>query len=281
MSRGGGLGAGTTVGLGRGGGRGSAGAYAGGRGQGFGGVRGGQKRDHNGGYGQTAPPPSYASYSGGEGYQDSSNRSRGGGSWRGGGRGVGDGGGRGGGGDGGRRGRGGGNRGGGGDGGGRGRGGGNRGGGGRGTFGSGRGGGSGGRGLDDFPSGRGGFVSRGGGLGAGTTVGLGRGGGRGSGGLLPRGRSFGQNRGGLGYTSPQKPVVPELPPWYHGYDKALPHNLLALCPEEKCHLCGIEFNGPSISQSHYNGKAHAKKVAAYLDAMEDIPDEEKPKKVVY
>jgi len=119
-------------------------------------------------------------------------------------------------------------------------------------------------------------------LGAGTTVGLGRGGWRGGGGsLAPRGGrgGFGQSRGGLGYSAPPKPVTPELPPWYHGYDKALPPALLALCPEEKCNLCGIEFNGPSISQSHYHGKAHAKKVSAYLDAAEDIPDGQKPKKV--
>merc|ERR1711990_374539 len=105
--------------------------------------------------------------------------------------------------------------------------------------------------------------------GAGTTVGLGRGGWGG----------FGQSRGGLGYSAPPKPVTPELPPWYHGYDKALPPALLALCPEEKCNLCGIEFNGPSISQSHYHGKAHAKKVSAYLDTAENIPDGQKPKKV--
>ena len=62
--------------------------------------------------------------------------------------------------------------------------------------------------------------------------------------------------------------------------RALPPALLALCPEEKCNLCGIEFNGPSISQSHYHGKAHAKKVSAYLDAAENIPDGQKPKKVI-
>ena len=44
-------------------------------------------------------------------------------------------------------------------------------------------------------------------------------------------------------------------------------------------MCEVEFNGPSISQSHYHGKAHARKVAAYLDNDEDIPEGLKPKKV--
>ena len=61
--------------------------------------------------------------------------------------------------------------------------------------------------------------------------------------------------------------------------RALPAALLALCMEDKCSLCEVEFNGPSISQSHYHGKAHARKVAAYLDNDEDIPKGLKPKKV--
>ena len=44
-------------------------------------------------------------------------------------------------------------------------------------------------------------------------------------------------------------------------------------------MCEVQFNGPSISQSHYHGKAHARKVAAYLDNDEDIPEGLKPKKV--
>ena len=52
-----------------------------------------------------------------------------------------------------------------------------------------------------------------------------------------------------------------------------------MCPDHQCDLCGIVFNGPSISSSHYNGKAHAKKVAAYLEAAEDIPEEQRPKKL--
>ena len=57
---------------------------------------------------------------------------------------------------------------------------------------------------------------------------------------------------------------------------ALPGALLTMCPDRQCNLCGIVFNSPSISSSHYNGKAHAKKVAA---AEEDMPEEQRPKKL--
>ena len=137
-------------------------------------------------------------------------------------------------------------------------------------------------------------------MGQGTTVGLGRGGARGGYGA-PRGRGgFGGPRGGLGFTAPPKQAAPTLPPWYQAYDRseihftffvhfcgcnpihprALPPSLLALCPEQRCDLCCIEFNGPSISSSHYNGKAHAKKVATYLETAEDLPEGQKPKKII-
>jgi len=80
--------------------------------------------------------------------------------------------------------------------------------------------------------------------------------------------------------APPKSKAPSLPAWFSSYDRALPAALLALCREEKCSLCEVEFNGPSISQSHYHGKAHARKVAAYLDNDEDIPEGLKPKKVL-
>ena len=183
---------------------GGLGAYSGlsevnrgGRGQGFGGVRGGQKRDHGGNF---------------------RGRGRGGG-------GVGDRGG----------------------------------GGGRGWAGFSRGEGVGniregsrGRG-GDFSYGRGSPVNRGqiykdhvfrgGGLGSGTTLGLGRGGGRGGergvGGLPHRGRGgagggggrsgrglptrgrggFRSSTEGLGYMAPPKSKAPSLPAWFSSYDR--------------------------------------------------------------
>jgi len=77
----------------------------------------------------------------------------------------------------------------------------------------------------------------------------------------------------------EKPPQPVLPPWYRSYDKALPPALLALCPDTQCDLCGIVFNGPSISGSHYHGKAHAKKVSQYLEAIPDMKEENKPKRI--
>jgi hypothetical protein len=61
--------------------------------------------------------------------------------------------------------------------------------------------------------------------------------------------------------------------------RALPPALLALCPDHQCDLCAITFNGPSISSSHYNGKAHAKKVQLYLESADFIPEDQKPKKL--
>jgi len=62
------------------------------------------------------------------------------------------------------------------------------------------------------------------------------------------------------------------------YDKPLPKFLLSQCTPDKCSLCDVPFNGPTISRSHYDGKAHEKKVAQYLN--ENVEDESsRPKRV--
>jgi len=81
----------------------------------------------------------------------------------------------------------------------------------------------------------------------------------------------GQNR-----KRPHTSISPSR--WQTMYDKPLPSSLTCLCTPEQCQLCEIPFNGPTISRSHYDGKAHEKKVTLFL--TEQITDEvSRPKKV--
>jgi len=66
--------------------------------------------------------------------------------------------------------------------------------------------------------------------------------------------------------------------WATLYDAPLPPSLASMCATDKCQLCDVDFNGPTISRSHYDGKAHEKKVAQYLAA--NVDDEaSRPKKI--
>lgn len=66
--------------------------------------------------------------------------------------------------------------------------------------------------------------------------------------------------------------------WQTTYDKPLPSTLTILCTPDKCSLCEVPFNGPTISRSHYDGKAHDKKVAQYL-AEQVTEESSRPKKM--
>jgi len=66
--------------------------------------------------------------------------------------------------------------------------------------------------------------------------------------------------------------------WYAMYDKPLPAPLFGMCGPRKCRLCDVSFNSPTVARSHYDGKAHEKKVMHFI--RENISDEEsRPKKV--
>ena len=66
--------------------------------------------------------------------------------------------------------------------------------------------------------------------------------------------------------------------WATTFDKPLPQQLLAECTPSKCGVCEVEFNGPAISKSHYDGKSHDKKVKLKLDELITDP-EQVPKKI--
>jgi len=104
-----------------------------------------------------------------------------------------------------------------------------------------------------------------------------------------RGQSPGRGRGGgggftLSMGNQQSQAVKRshssISPsrWQTLYDAPLPTYLTNMCKPDACTLCEVPFNGPTISRSHYDGKAHEKKVAQYL--AENVADEiSRPKKV--
>jgi len=84
------------------------------------------------------------------------------------------------------------------------------------------------------------------------------------------------NQQGQAKKRPHTSISPSR--WQSTYDKPLPSTLTMLCTPDKCSLCEVPFNGPTISRSHYDGKTHEKKVAQYL--TEHVAEEcSRPKKV--
>merc|ERR1719350_527234 len=68
--------------------------------------------------------------------------------------------------------------------------------------------------------------------------------------------------------------------WAKKYDRPLPQALMELCLEEECRLCGLQISSMVVMQQHYEGKTHAKKVAAELERMHQAnPEEPVPKKM--
>ena len=52
--------------------------------------------------------------------------------------------------------------------------------------------------------------------------------------------------------------------WQSLYNGPLPPELIAMCHISQCDLCHISLTSPIVSKSHYLGKSHSKKTAAFL-----------------
>ena len=53
--------------------------------------------------------------------------------------------------------------------------------------------------------------------------------------------------------------------WQHMYDRPLPSELLSLCREEECKLCGVSFNGDPVERArHYRRAEHGVNVGHFL-----------------
>jgi len=61
--------------------------------------------------------------------------------------------------------------------------------------------------------------------------------------------------------------------WLEKYDKPLPQSILGDCTAERCHICSVDFNGPAMTKSHYDGKQHEKKVTKKLLELFPADDE--------
>lgn len=94
-----------------------------------------------------------------------------------------------------------------------------------------------------------------------------------------RGRGRSNLSGVMGTQQAKKRPLSVSPSrWATMYDAPLPTILTSMCTLVKCGLCDVPFNGPATSKSHYDGKAHEKKVVQYL--ADNVSDEEsRPKKV--
>ena len=65
--------------------------------------------------------------------------------------------------------------------------------------------------------------------------------------------------------------------WSKEYDKLIPDDIMLLCAEDQCHLCGVDITSSCLRDAHYNGSKHEKKVRAKL--AEIFPnDEDRPRK---
>ena len=113
----------------------------------------------------------------------------------------------------------------------------------------------------------------------------GAGGGRGGGGGLGQNQGRGRGRNNLSSVkgtqqsqAKKRPLSVSPSRWATLYDAPLPSTLTSMCTLAKCGLCDIPFNGPATSKSHYDGKAHEKKVIQYL-ASNVTEEQSRPKKV--
>lgn len=89
-----------------------------------------------------------------------------------------------------------------------------------------------------------------------------------------RGRGFGESKGmgrggvnGFEEQSRKRAREPSPSRWHQEYDKPLPASILEKCTDSRCDVCSLPLNGPSVSRSHYDGKAHDKKVKKLLEEM--------------
>jgi len=67
--------------------------------------------------------------------------------------------------------------------------------------------------------------------------------------------------------------------WANEYDKPIPEDLLKLCLENECKICGVQITTFLIRQQHYTGAKHEKRVKIELEEIYKQNDEESmPKK---
>ena len=67
--------------------------------------------------------------------------------------------------------------------------------------------------------------------------------------------------------------------WVHTYSGPLPQELLSQCSWTHCGPCGINFNSPIVSRTHYLGRNHEKRVAGWLEHWSNRTKQKPPVKL--
>lgn len=88
-------------------------------------------------------------------------------------------------------------------------------------------------------------------------------------------RGRGDGRGNSAPAAKKRRIEVSPSRWEDTYDRPLPKEILDKCKIDVCEVCSIECNGPVIAKSHYDGKAHEKRVGILLQELiadaDDIP----------